>query len=91
MEISQEGISLIKKFEGCELESYKCAAGVWTIGYGSTHGVSKGMVITHERAEMLLGNSAQILGFNLPGIQTSGFYSPQALNVSDANKSFVAT
>jgi lysozyme len=54
MEISQEGISLIKKFEGCRLESYKCAAGVWTIGYGSTHGVSEGMVITHERAEALL-------------------------------------
>ena len=54
MEISQEGISLIKKFEGCRLESYKCAAGVWTIGYGSTHGVTKGMVITHERAEALL-------------------------------------
>ena len=34
METSQEGLSLIKKFEGCELESYKCAAGVWTIGYG---------------------------------------------------------
>ena len=54
MEISQEGISLIKKFEGCKYESYKCAAGVWTIGYGSTKGVSEGMVITHERAEMLL-------------------------------------
>ena len=54
MEISQEGISLIKKFEGCKYESYKCAAGVWTIGYGSTHGVSEGMVITHDRAEALL-------------------------------------
>ena len=62
MEISQEGISLIKKFEGCHkdmgngkgLESYQCAAGVWTIGYGSTKGVSQGMVITYERAEMLL-------------------------------------
>ena len=40
MQTSQEGIALIKKFEGCELEAYKCAAGVWTIGYGSTKGVS---------------------------------------------------
>jgi len=54
MEISQEGISLIKKFEGCRYESYKCAAGVWTIGWGSTKGVSEGMVITHDRAEALL-------------------------------------
>ena len=39
MEISQEGVSLIKKFEGCELEAYKCSAGVWTIGYGRTKNV----------------------------------------------------
>ena len=54
MQISQEGLSLIKKFEGCELESYKCAAGVWTIGYGSTHDITEGMSISQERAEMLL-------------------------------------
>ncbi len=54
MQISQEGIALIKKFEGCKLESYKCAAGVWTIGYGSTHGISEGMSISQERADMLL-------------------------------------
>ena len=54
MEISQEGLSLIKKFEGCKLESYQCAAGVWTIGYGSTSGVSEGMEISQQRAEALL-------------------------------------
>jgi len=41
MDISQEGLSLIKKFEGCELEAYRCAANVLTIGYGSTKGVHK--------------------------------------------------
>ncbi len=54
MEISQEGLSLIKKFEGCKLESYQCAAGVWTIGYGSTSGISEGMEISQQRAEALL-------------------------------------
>jgi lysozyme len=34
MQISQKGIDLIKKFEGLNLESYKCPAGKWTIGYG---------------------------------------------------------
>ena len=34
MKTSQYGIDLIKHFEGCELEAYQCAAGVWTIGYG---------------------------------------------------------
>tara|TARA_R100000234_G_scaffold58967_1_gene35612 strand:- start:1375 stop:1863 length:489 start_codon:yes stop_codon:yes gene_type:complete len=54
MEISQEGIALIKKFEGCKLESYQCAAGVWTIGYGSTSGIKEGMEISQQRAEALL-------------------------------------
>jgi|TARA_R110001606_G_scaffold275072_1_gene423412 lysozyme len=54
MQISQEGLSLIKKFEGCELEAYKCAAGVWTIGYGSTKGVKSEDTITQEEADQLL-------------------------------------
>jgi len=54
MKISIEGIALIKKFEGCRLESYKCAAGVPTIGYGSTKLVEMGMTITQEGAEELL-------------------------------------
>ena len=54
MNISQEGISLIKKFEGCELEAYQCAAGVWTIGYGSTKLITQDMSITQEEAEKLL-------------------------------------
>jgi lysozyme len=54
MEISQEGLALIKKFEGCELKAYKCSAGVPTIGYGSTSGVSMDMEISQERADALL-------------------------------------
>ena len=51
MQTSQEGIALIKKFEGCELEAYKCAAGVWTIGYGRTRNVKEGDRITEPQAE----------------------------------------
>lgn len=63
MNISQEGIALIKKFEGCPTEnnmavSYRCAANVPTIGYGSTRykgqPVVDGMYITMEEAESLL-------------------------------------
>ena len=54
MKISLEGLSLIKKFEGCKLEAYKCSAGVWTIGYGHTAGVKEGDVCTQEEAEKLL-------------------------------------
>lgn len=52
--ISQNGINLIKKFEGCELQAYLCPAGVWTIGYGHTAGVYSGMKITVAKAEAYL-------------------------------------
>lgn len=54
MKINQKGIDLIKHFEGLYLESYKCPAGVWTIGYGHTGGVSAGEKISGEKAEDLL-------------------------------------
>ena len=41
--IGQAGLALIKQFEGCRLTAYQCSAGVWTIGYGHTAGVYKGM------------------------------------------------
>ena len=56
MNISNEGISLIKKFEGCELESYQDAVGVWTIGYGHTKNVKEGMTISKEQADNMLLN-----------------------------------
>jgi|TARA_R110000824_G_scaffold203363_1_gene387781 lysozyme len=52
--ISQEGLSLIKKFEGCELASYQDSVGVWTIGYGHTKGVEDGMSITQLEANQML-------------------------------------
>ena len=54
MKTSQSGIELIKSFEGCRLEAYKCPAGIWTIGYGHTAGVEKGQKITQEQAETFL-------------------------------------
>jgi lysozyme len=54
--MTKEGIELIKSFEGCRLEAYKCQAGVWTIGYGHTQGVYEGKKITEEEAERLLAS-----------------------------------
>lgn len=54
METSKNGLNLIKQFEGCHLTSYKCPAGVWTIGYGHTQGVTEGQSITQEQAETFL-------------------------------------
>lgn len=44
----------IVEFEGFRLESYKCPAGVWTIGIGHTRGVKKGQKITEAQAWALL-------------------------------------
>ena len=54
MNISVEGTSLIKKFEGCELEAYQDSVGVWTIGYGHIKDVKQGDKINQDEAENLL-------------------------------------
>lgn len=60
-EISENGIKLIKNFEGCRLEAYKCPAGVWTIGYGHTGAeVHAGLKITQEQANKYLKNDLLI-------------------------------
>ena len=50
----QAGLALIKQFEGCRLAAYQCSAGVWTIGYGHTAGVYKGMKISQAQADEYL-------------------------------------
>ena len=54
MKCSQEGLALIKKFEGCRLKAYRCSANVLTIGYGHTGGVKETDKITLEEADSLL-------------------------------------
>ena len=51
MKISKEGIALIKKFEGIELEAYQDSVGVWTIGYGHTKGVKEGDNISLKKKQ----------------------------------------
>jgi lysozyme len=51
MTTSRKGLQLIKDFEGLRLGSYKCPAGVWTIGYGHTKGVKQGQVIDQGKAD----------------------------------------
>jgi lysozyme len=51
---NKECLELIKKAEGLRLDAYVCPAGVWTIGYGHTTGVTRGARITAEYAERLL-------------------------------------
>jgi lysozyme len=60
MNISDNGIDLIKKFEGFRAEKYQDVAGNWTIGYG--HEIKSGEefddAITEEQATELLEEDA---------------------------------
>lgn len=67
METSQNGINLIKKWEGCYLTAYLCPAGVWTIGYGTTNSdfnitnvrIKQGLIISQSVAENWLRKSVK--------------------------------
>ncbi|KAA5603486.1 lysozyme [Roseospira marina] len=52
--INQNGLSLIKRWEGFRRRAYLCPAGKWTIGFGHTAGVKRGDTVTMEEAERLL-------------------------------------
>mgnify|MGYP003147742633 FL=1 len=54
MKISEDGLELIKKFEGCETTAYQDSVGVWTIGFGHTKGVEEGQTCSIEDAESML-------------------------------------
>lgn len=49
--IPLKAVYLIALFESCKLVAYKCPAGVWTIGWGETHGVYEGERWTQEFAD----------------------------------------
>lgn len=54
MKPSKNCIDLVKEFEGFSPVAYKCPAGVWTIGYGTTENVTSGDEVTLEQAEVML-------------------------------------
>ena len=63
---------------------------VWRDGYYMTENTDSGNKLhVFERAAMIDAASAettpQILSFSLPGLVTSGFHSPQVLNISNNN------
>jgi lysozyme len=61
MKIGDKGLGFIKRAENLRLDAYLDGGGVPTIGYGSTHGVHMGMVITPGEAERRLLNDVSRL------------------------------
>lgn len=63
---SKEAEDLIKQFEGCHLKAYKCPAGLWTIGWGTTGpGIREGLVISQHSADMMLKAHIQDIALDL--------------------------
>jgi lysozyme len=58
--INQDGIDLIKEFEGLHVTPYLCPAKIWTIGYGHTRTVRAGMEITEAQADQLLDEDLRL-------------------------------
>ena len=60
MHISDEGINIIKHFEGCPTDedgncvAYQDAVGVWTIGFGHIKDVQEGDKWSKEKADFML-------------------------------------
>ncbi|MEO5337245.1 MAG: lysozyme [Magnetospirillum sp. WYHS-4] len=58
--VTDQGLALIKRFEGFSATPYICPAGWWTIGFGAIHGLDGLPVtattppVTEEEAETLL-------------------------------------
>lgn len=90
MAVSDRGVELVAKFEGCRLQAYKCPAGVWTIGYGHTAGVKEGDTLpSQEYAKKLLKEDLAKYGASVNNYVKKGLITfPLTQNQFDALTSF---
>lgn len=59
---------------------------IWSDGYYVTANIGgSNKVFVLDRTEMLQGNSSQFVRLPLPGLATSGFFSPQFFNVTNGD------
>lgn len=104
MNISQKGIDLIKKYEGCILTTYDdyddhivysggTCRGTLTIGWGNTHvdipNIYKGMTISQAEADRIFVNSLQKYANDVQACIDEGYFGFQCnQNMFDALCSF---
>ena len=90
MHVSDRGVELIARYEGCRLEAYKCPAGVWTIGYRHTAGVQPGQTLpSKEAAKVLLKEDLRKYGGYVNECVNKGHITfPLTQNQFDALTSF---
>lgn len=58
--MGERGLALLKRCEGCRLEAYQDAIGVWTIGWGHTEDVQPGQKISQHQADVMLQSDLEI-------------------------------
>lgn len=71
MKASVDAYELIKQFEGLRLEACLCPAGIWTIGYGHTSGVSPNSFITIQEADDYLHRDVATIEMQLNKLNLS--------------------
>ena len=64
MNLPEQTFALIAEFEGFRSHAYKCSAGVWTIGYGTTNAarlmqIGPGSVVTEPQALNMMRRTVQ--------------------------------
>lgn len=78
MAISAKGLDYIKKFEGYRQNAYKCPAGVWTVGYGTTQiehkPVKEGDSVSIEEAVKLLVYDVKKFEVIINALQVKGIH-----------------
>lgn len=59
-QLNQNGVELLKQFEGWSASAYKDIAGIWTIGYGSIFGLD-GKRVTSSHREITIAEGEALL------------------------------
>ncbi|HYH39940.1 MAG TPA: lysozyme [Azospirillum sp.] len=85
MPICKAAIDLVKEFEGLYLKAYRCPAGVPSIGWGHTRGVTMGQTTTQAQAEKWLAEDLEEAGRAVDRLVTV----PISQNARGALASFV--
>lgn len=97
MKLNENGLALLRAFEGFRAQSYRDVAGVWTIGYGHTGRAGPPQVTPHSRmtepeARALLKEEAELFATSVRAMLTRELSDDQfsalvsfAFNVGQAN------
>jgi lysozyme len=72
MKMTEDGLALIRRFEGFRSTAYRCPAGNWTIGYGHTSQagppeVTPGLTVSEAEAQRILAADVERFAHDVHG------------------------